>query len=130
LTVLGIAVRNGVVLVTRYRSLDDGGKAFDPALIRQGTQERLVPVLMTAVATALAVLPFAVAGSEPGLEIVHPLAVTVLGGLVTSTLVTLILIPALYLRFGFGSRPDQAVGPRERVPGRFVHEEEVGAAQE
>jgi CzcA family heavy metal efflux pump len=130
LTVLGIAVRSGVVLVTRYRSLDHGDKAFGPALVLGATQDRLVPVLMTAVATAVAVLPFVVAGSEPGLEIVHPLAVAVLGGLVTTTLVTLILVPTLYLRFGFGSPPDQAVRPRKRVSGRFVHEEEVGAVQE
>jgi CzcA family heavy metal efflux pump len=130
LTVLGIAVRNVVVLVTRYRGRDQS-EHFVPLLILRATRERLVPVLMTAAATALALLPIVVAGSEPGLEIVHPLAVAVLGGLVTSTLVTLILLPALYLRFASGSRPDQGARPVERPPsGRFTREEEVGAAHE
>ncbi len=109
LAVLGIAVRSEVVMARRIRLDVDNGEAFGPELIRRGARERLAPVLTTALAVAVALVPFVVAGSEAGLEIVHPLAVVVLGGLVTSTLVTLLVVPAIYLRFG--SRSAHAEGP-------------------
>jgi Cu/Ag efflux pump CusA len=124
--VLAIAVRNGVLLVNRYQSLamkpagdelNADFAAFQPVyaqqsplndagrydgqltkeLVLEGTHERFVPIVLTATATALAFLPFVVFGNIPGHEIMQPMAVVVLGGLITSTLVSLYLLPALYL---------------------------------
>jgi Cu/Ag efflux pump CusA len=75
----------------------------------RGASERLSPILMTTLCTGLALLPLIVAGSIPGHEIEHPMAVVILGGLVTSTLLSLFVIPLLYLRFG--SSPDEATDP-------------------
>ncbi len=100
-TVLGIAARNGIMLVSHYRHLEETeGLAFGRALVMQGAEERLSPILMTALATGLALVPLVVAGSKPGHEIEHPMAVVILGGLITSTLLNLFVMPALYLRFG------------------------------
>jgi Cu/Ag efflux pump CusA len=76
------------------------GESFGSALVLRGARERLSPVLMTALATGLAVVPLVIAGDQPGHEIEHPMAVVILGGLVTSTLLNLFLMPSLYLRFG------------------------------
>ncbi len=100
-TVLGIAARNGIMLVSHYRHLEDEESvAFGPELVRQGSEERLAPILMTALATGLALLPLVLGGQKPGHEVEYPLAVVILGGLVTSTLLNLFLLPSLYLRFG------------------------------
>ena len=100
-TVLGIAARNGIMLVSHYRHLeDDEGVPFGPELVLRGAEERLAPILMTALATGLALVPLVVGGSRPGQEIEYPLAVVILGGLVTSTLLNLFLLPALYHRYG------------------------------
>lgn len=100
-TVLGIAARNGIMLVSHYRHLEtEEGQTFGQDLILRGSEERLAPILMTALATGLALLPIVVGGNKPGHEIEHPLAVVILGGLVTSTILNLFLMPALYLRFG------------------------------
>lgn len=97
-TVLGIAARNGIMLVSHYRHLEtQEGEPFSPQLVLRGSEERLAPILMTALVTALALLPIVVGGNRPGQEIEHPLAVVILGGLVTSTLLNLFLMPALYL---------------------------------
>lgn len=104
LALLGLAARNAVLLIRRCQDLEHlEGMAFGPELVVRGTRERLAPVVTTAAATGLLLLPFAVLGARPGLEIVHPMAVVVLGGLVTTTLLTLLLLPALYLRFGGGA---------------------------
>jgi predicted RND superfamily exporter protein len=101
LAVLVIAARNGVVLISHYQRLQrDGVATLGPPLILRGTQERLVPVLMTALATGLVFLPLVILGNRAGYEIVHPMAIVIVGGLVTSTLLTLFVLPALYLRFG------------------------------
>lgn len=100
-TVIGIAARNGIMLVSHYRHLEsEEGVAFGPELVVRGAEERLAPILMTALATALALVPIALTGERPGHEIEHPLAVVILGGLVTSTVLNLFLLPPLYLRFG------------------------------
>jgi CzcA family heavy metal efflux pump len=100
-TVLGIAARNGIMLVSHYRHLEDHeGEAFGVGLVRRGSEERLAPILMTALATGLALLPLVISGQKPGHEVEYPLAVVILGGLVTSTLLNLFLLPPLYLRFG------------------------------
>ena len=100
-TVIGIAARNGIMLLSHYNHLrDEEGEAFGPALIVRGAEERLVPILMTAACAGLALLPLVVAGNAPGHEIEHPMAIVILGGLVSSTMLTLFLLPALYSRFG------------------------------
>jgi CzcA family heavy metal efflux pump len=101
LTVFGIAARNGILMISHFQHLErEEGEAFGPALVLRGAKERLAPILMTALATALALVPLAIAGQIPGNEIQHPLAIVILGGLVTSTLLTLFVLPSLYLRFG------------------------------
>lgn len=109
-TVLGIAARNGILLVSHFRHLETvEGVPFGPDLVRRGAEERLAPILMTALATALALLPIVLGGTRPGHEIEHPLAVVITGGLLTSTILNLIVVPALYLRF---ARPGHASPPK------------------
>jgi CzcA family heavy metal efflux pump len=103
-TVIGIAARNGIMLVSHYRHLERvEGVPFGRDLVVRGSEERLAPILMTALATALALVPIVLGGSRAGYEIEHPLAVVILGGLVTSTLLNLFIVPALYLRYGRSS---------------------------
>ena len=100
-TVIGIAARNGIMLVSHYRHLEQEEQMpFGRELILRGAEERLAPILMTALATALALVPIVVGGDRAGYEIEHPLAVVILGGLVTSTVLNLFVVPALYLRLG------------------------------
>jgi len=102
-TVLGIAARNGIMLVSHYRHLEvEEGMPFGRDLLLRGAEERLAPILMTALTTALALLPIALGGNKPGQEIEHPMAVVIIGGLVTSTALNLFLMPALYKLFGSG----------------------------
>jgi CzcA family heavy metal efflux pump len=104
-TVFGIAARNGILLINHCQHLEEQeGMAFGPALVLRGARERLAPILMTSLATGLALVPLVVLGLRPGHEIEHPLAVVILGGLVTSTLFSLFVVPSLYLRFGHGGR--------------------------
>ncbi|MCC7003949.1 MAG: efflux RND transporter permease subunit, partial [Gemmatimonadaceae bacterium] len=104
-TVLGIAARNGILLVSHYRHLEsEEGQPFGPALILRGSEERLVPILMTAATAAFALLPLVLKGNVPGNEIERPMALVILGGLVTSTLLNLFLLPALFARFGKSRR--------------------------
>ncbi|MGH9148312.1 MAG: efflux RND transporter permease subunit, partial [Vicinamibacterales bacterium] len=119
LAVLGIAVRNTVLLVSRYRRLECEGGAFGAALVERGTEERSVPILMSAVTTALAFLPFVMFGSIAGLEIAHPMAIVVLGGLVTTTLVSLVAVPAMCVFCGTAAaEPDMELA--EEVPASVV----------
>jgi CzcA family heavy metal efflux pump len=100
-TVIGISARNGIMLVSHYRHLEQvEGVPFGRGLVMRGSEERLAPILMTALATALALVPIVVGGSRAGYEIEHPLAVVILGGLTTSTLLNLFIVPALYLKYG------------------------------
>lgn len=101
LTVLGIAVRNGMVLVSHFHHLEEfEGESFGLKLILRGARERMSPVMMTAGTAGLALLPIVLAGDIAGSEIVHPMAVVILGGLVTSTYFSLFILPSLYIRFG------------------------------
>jgi CzcA family heavy metal efflux pump len=101
ITILGIAARNGILLIQHYRHIEYVEKeAFGIDLILRGASERLSPILMTTLCTALALSPLVISGSIPGHEIEHPMAVAILGGLVTSTALTLLLVPLLYLHFG------------------------------
>jgi CzcA family heavy metal efflux pump len=107
LAVLGIAARNGILLIHHCQHLaQHEGVAFGPELILTGARERLSPILMTTLATGLALLPLAITGDIPGQEIEYPMAVVILGGLVTSTLLNLFVVPALYLRLGSESGLD------------------------
>ena len=100
-SVLGIAARNGIMLVSHYRHLEsEEGEAFGLPLILRGAEERLAPIMMTAAVTALALVPIAFGGVKPGQEIEHPMAAVILGGLVTSTVLNLFLLPVLYWKFG------------------------------
>jgi CzcA family heavy metal efflux pump len=105
-TVLGIAARNGIMMINHFQHLEAvEGEEFGPALVLRGARERLAPILMTALATGLALIPLAIAGDLPGHEIEHPMAIVILGGLVTSTLLNLFVTPSLYLRFGRRAAP-------------------------
>jgi CzcA family heavy metal efflux pump len=100
LTVLGISARNGILMINHFQHLErEEGEPFGPNLVLRGARERLAPILMTAATTALALVPLAVAGQIPGNEIEHPMSLVILGGLVTSTLLNLFVVPSLYLRF-------------------------------
>jgi Cu/Ag efflux pump CusA len=101
LGVFAIAVRHGILLIRHYQHLEKReGELFGPALILRGTRERFAPIVVTVVTTAAAMAPLVVLGEIAGLEIVHSIAVVILGGLVTATLFTLHVVPALYLRYG------------------------------
>jgi CzcA family heavy metal efflux pump len=100
-TVLGIAARNGIMLISHYRNLENSKDgSSDDTLVMRGAEERLAPILMTAACAALALLPLIAKGNIPGHEIEHPMAVVILGGLVTSTLLNLFLMPSLYAAVG------------------------------
>jgi len=95
ITLFGIATRNGILLVSRYRHLKREGHSLVDAIV-SGSADRLNPILMTALASALALIPLALEGEKPGNEIQSPMAIVILGGLITSTLLNLIVIPAVY----------------------------------
>jgi CzcA family heavy metal efflux pump len=100
-TVLGISTRNGIMLISHYRHLQEKeGMPFDITLVLRGAEERLAPILMTALTTGLALLPLILAGHRPGHEIEYPMAWVIVGGLVSSTLLNLLLMPGLYRAFG------------------------------
>ena len=104
-TVIGIASRNGIMLLSHYKHLEHNeGMPFGLDLVMRGAQERLLPILMTALATGLALLPLIISGNKPGHEIEYPLAIVIFGGLITSTILNLLLLPSLYLKFGKGEQ--------------------------
>ena len=100
LAVLGIAAHHGILLVSTCRSLErHEGEALGPELALRGARQRVGPTVMSATTIGVAFLPLVLMGGMAGLEILHPMAVVVLGGLVTSALVNLFVVPALYARF-------------------------------
>jgi Cu/Ag efflux pump CusA len=110
-TVFGIAARNGILLINHAQHLErEEGETFGVDLVLRAARERLAPILMTSLATGLALVPLVLFGERPGQEIEYPLAVVILGGLVTSTLLSLFVIPGLYLRFGKSRRERAAAG--------------------
>ena len=112
ITVFGIAVRNGMTLIGRYRNLEcNQGKPFGAELVQRATRERSAPILMTAVTTGLVLLPLVLFGDIAGLEIAHPMAIVILGGLVTATLLSLGGVPAMYLLFGAAREPELELVP-------------------
>lgn len=111
ITLFGIAVRNGILLINHYNHLMEHESVPLGEAIVQGSMERLVPILMTAISAALGLVPLALAGSEPGSELLAPLAVVTLGGLLTSTFLNLIVVPAGY-SLVFGHRPQTSPAGR------------------
>ena len=104
LTILGVAARNGIMLISHYQHLEIyEGETFGVELVLRGAKERIAPIMMTALTAGLALIPIVIAGNIPGHEIEHPMTIVILGGLVTSTLVNLFIVPALYMVFGKGS---------------------------
>jgi len=99
ITLFGIAARNGILLISHYHTLMREGLPLAEA-VRQGSIERLNPILMTALTAALALIPLALGQGEPGKEIEAPMAIVILGGLITSTFLNMVVIPSLYARFG------------------------------
>ena len=101
ITLFGIATRNGLLMVSHIRHLyhEEGIKDVWQA-VKQGAMERLAPILMTALASGLGLIPLALKAGEPGSEIQAPMAIVILFGLVSSTALNMIVVPALYLRFG------------------------------
>jgi CzcA family heavy metal efflux pump len=101
LTILGVAARNGIMLISHYQHLEEfEGETFGMHLVLRGAKERIAPIMMTALTAGLALVPLVWAGEIPGHEIEHPMAIVILGGLITSTLVNLFIVPSLYLVFG------------------------------
>ena len=101
ISLAGIVSRNGIMLIGRSLTLiQKEGLPFAPETIIKATLDRVTPVLMTSLVTALALIPLIISGSEPGKEMLNPLAVVIFGGLISSTVISLFLTPALFYRFG------------------------------
>jgi CzcA family heavy metal efflux pump len=114
--VLGIAARNSILMVSRYRHLErDGDAPVSAELVKRCTSDRSGPVLMAAVMTAMVLFPLVFFGDIAGLEFVRPMAIVVLGGLVTTTLFTLAGIPSMYLLFGAKREPDLELEASEAI---------------
>ncbi|MBI3650251.1 MAG: efflux RND transporter permease subunit [Acidobacteria bacterium] len=101
IALFGITMRNSIMLISHYQHLMEAeGLPFGEALARRGAMERLSPILMTACAAGLGLLPIAISVGEPGRELQQPMAVVILGGLISSTILNLLVIPTLFLKFG------------------------------
>ncbi|MBD5247504.1 MAG: efflux RND transporter permease subunit [Barnesiella sp.] len=98
IALLGIATRNGMLLISRYNALIAEGKSLNEAVI-SGSLDRLMPIIMTALTSALALIPLALRGGDPGNEIQSPLATVILGGLISSTFLNLFVVPILYMLY-------------------------------
>ena len=115
LTVVGIAARNAIALINHYQHLElEKGEKFGSDLVLRGSQEKAAPIVMTTLTTALVLLPFVLLGNIPGLEIVRPMAIIIIGGVFISTLLNLFVLPAFYLRYGSSREIDLELLP---VPG-------------
>ena len=116
LAVFAITVRGIVQLIRHYQHLErDEGMAFGAALVRRGSRERLIPIVATVVVAGLILVPLALSGAAAGEEILQPMAVVILGGLVTSTLLSLFVVPNLYLTFGSATGPAPASTPTDII---------------
>jgi len=123
ITLAGISTRNGILKISHYINLCKfEGETFSQAMIVRGSLERLTPVLMTALVTAFALTPLLLAADAPGKEILHPVAVVIFGGLVSSTLLDTLLTPVMYWMFGRK--------PTERLLGEDAHTPAVADPRE
>ena len=114
-TLFGISLRNTIMMIAHYEHLTAvEGRAWGAAAAAEGAADRLVPILMTSLVTGLGLLPLALGAGEPGREIEGPMALVILGGLITSTLLNLLILPTLALRYGRFARP--AVPAAASVP--------------
>ena len=126
ISLVGITSRNGIMMISHYLHLmREEGEDFTEEMIIRGSLERLVPVMMTALTAGLSLLPLAIAADAPGKEILHPLAVVVLGGIITSTLLDQLVTPAVFYKFGKHSA-DRIVAERD---GRAAGTSEWGEAE-
>jgi Cu/Ag efflux pump CusA len=105
LAMLGIGARNLIVTIRHYQALEAVGEPFGPALVTSGTMDRFGSVLASVGTTGLVLLPFAVFSGLAGLEVAGPLAIVMIGGLITVALLNLFVVPAAYLRFGRPATP-------------------------
>lgn len=109
ITLAGISARNGILKISHYINLVlREGETFGPRMIVRGSLERLTPVLMTALSAGFALLPLMIGADAPGKEVLHPVAIVIFGGLITSTLLDTILTPVLFLRYG--AKPLERLG--------------------
>lgn len=135
ISLCGIASRNGILMLSHYLHLmQHEGMTFGREMVVRGSQERVAPVLMTALTTGLGLIPLVLAAGQPGKEILYPVALVVLGGLMTSTLLDFCITPTVFLRFGRRAserllaefRASQAEEPRPGLDGRLAHSEAPG----
>jgi Cu/Ag efflux pump CusA len=127
--VFGFATRSSVLLLDRFRQLQrEEGDAFGAGLVLTGARERFAPVVMTGLATGLVFIAVLIIGGRPGYELLRPAAAVLLGGLVTSVLVTLFVLPVLYLRFGFSRAAEGPSAPAPEELARALEERAGGGA--
>ncbi|HEY0548753.1 MAG TPA: efflux RND transporter permease subunit [Verrucomicrobiae bacterium] len=111
-TLFGITMRNSIMMISHFEHLvQEEGMTWGPETALRGASERLVPILMTAIVTALGLLPLALGAGEAGREIEGPMAIVILGGLITSTALNLLVLPTLAVRFGRFERLNRALSP-------------------